>query len=392
MTSKEQLFPVLYGISSSGKQYQWTIKVVQDEKSNVSIVTKYGTLDGKKTTHSRNIPRGKGKKDKFEQGVSEATSKWKAKQDKEGYSETKKKDTVKSVKYSAIRPMLAHTYELGSYQKTRGAKISYPALVQPKFDGLRCLAYLDGKGNVVLESRTGKSFYHLDHIRNELKTFFSMIKIVSPDSKFYFDGELYSHVLPFEKITGICRRETLTLEEELKESVLIRYYVYDCFDLSHLDQTNEQRFDILKKLFSDISTKYIVLSPTEKVGSEKEMLKWHKKYIEDGYEGIMIRNLAGLYKIKGRSKDLQKYKTFVDEEFKVIGYHSEEGAAGGVVWECITKDGKEFSVRPRGTVEERQQFLENADDYIGKKLTVIFQEYSEDGVPRFPVGKAFRDE
>ena len=388
MTSKEQLFPVLYGISSSGKQYQWTIKVVQDTKDNVSIETEYGTLDGKKTTHSRNIPRGKGKNTKFEQGVSEAISKWKAKQTKEGYSETKKKE---GKQITVVRPMLAHTYELGSYQKTRGAKISYPAYVQPKFDGLRCLAYLDKKGNVVLESRTGKSFYHLNHIRDDLKKFFEMIKLVSSSSQFYFDGELYSHVLPFETITGICRRETQSLEEA-KESLLIHYYVYDCFDLSNLDQTNEQRFAILKKLFSDISTKYIVLCDTEKVGSEKEMLKMHEKYIEDGYEGIMLRNLDGLYKIKGRSKDLQKYKTFMDEEFKVIGYHAEEGDSGGVVWECITKDGKEFSVRPRGTVEERQQFLENADDYIGKKLTVIFQEYSEDGVPRFPVGKTFRNE
>ena len=34
---------------------------------------------------------------------------------------------------------------------------------------------------------------------------------------------------------------------------------------------------------------------------------------------------------------------------------------------------------------------DNGDKYIGKKLTVIYQELTEDGKPRFPVGKAIRD-
>jgi DNA ligase OB-like domain len=62
-----------------------------------------------------------------------------------------------------------------------------------------------------------------------------------------------------------------------------------------------------------------------------------------------------------------------------------------VIWECKTGCGKLFSVKPRGTFEERRIMFNNASTQIGLFLTVIFQEYSADGIPRFPVGKSVRD-
>ena len=50
----------------------------------------------------------------------------------------------------------------------------------------------------------------------------------------------------------------------------------------------------------------------------------------------------------------------------------------------------EFNVRPRGSHDYRRELFQNGDSLIGQKLTVIFQEYSADGIPRFPVGKAIR--
>ena len=48
-------------------------------------------------------------------------------------------------------------------------------------------------------------------------------------------------------------------------------------------------------------------------------------------------------------------------------------------------------MRPRGTHEERRDLYKIAKSMVGKKLTVRFQELTEDGIPRFPVGIAFRD-
>ena len=104
-----------------------------------------------------------------------------------------------------------------------------------------------------------------------------------------------------------------------------------------------------------------------------------------------MRNLDAPYEIKKRSYDLQKYKEFQDAEFEIIGFHEGKGDEKGlVIWDCKTKTNKHFAVRPRGTREYRAKLFEEADKYIGKKLTVMFQEYTGDLIPRFPVGKAIR--
>ena len=82
----------------------------------------------------------------------------------------------------------------------------------------------------------------------------------------------------------------------------------------------------------------------------------------------------------------------MDEEFKIIGFHEGTGDEKGlVIWDCITKDEKTFAVRPKGTFESRNKLFLEANLHIGKLLTVIFQEYSNDGIPRFPIGKGIRE-
>jgi len=116
------------------------------------------------------------------------------------------------------------------------------------------------------------------------------------------------------------------------------------------------------------------------------------EYVEAGYEGIMLRNTNGMYCQNYRSHDLQKYKEFVESEYPIVGFKEAAGRdAGTVIWVCKTAEEREFSVRPRGTQEQRRQWFHDGQKYQGKLLTVIYQELSELNVPRFPVGKAIRD-
>jgi DNA ligase-1 len=81
----------------------------------------------------------------------------------------------------------------------------------------------------------------------------------------------------------------------------------------------------------------------------------------------------------------------MEEEYRIIDFTQGEGRdAGAVIWVCETADGKVFTVRPRGTLNQRRDWFSDGDKYIGKNLTVIYQELTEDGKPRFPVGKALR--
>ena len=106
----------------------------------------------------------------------------------------------------------------------------------------------------------------------------------------------------------------------------------------------------------------------------------------------MLRNIKGIYREGYRSHDLQKYKEFKEDEYPIIGFEEGDGRDKGcVIWVCCNSNKKEFRVRPRGTVEQRSEWFKNGNKYIGKDITVIFQELSEQNIPRFPVGKAIRD-
>ena len=48
-------------------------------------------------------------------------------------------------------------------------------------------------------------------------------------------------------------------------------------------------------------------------------------------------------------------------------------------------------MRPSGNYQERKKLYREAKKYIGKMLTVRFQELTNGHVPRFPVGVTIRD-
>jgi len=48
-------------------------------------------------------------------------------------------------------------------------------------------------------------------------------------------------------------------------------------------------------------------------------------------------------------------------------------------------------VKPEGTLETRRKYFENKNNFLGKLLTVKFQNLTNLGIPRFPVGIVIRD-
>jgi len=402
-------FPTLYGKASTGKIKMWSIKVDSRKMKNEKgediiagvITTTHGYVGGKLQENERIVTKGKNLLKKNEttpvqQAVNEAQSDWKKKTEAGGMTEKKPteeaaagagkaadsdKESVKSAKPSAEKnakaaadaggvphPMLAHDYN------KRGKDIKFPCYAQRKLDGVRCLA-ISSSG---LFSRTGKAFPHMDHIRAEIN---------SLPKGTILDGELYSDSLNFQEIVGLVKKETLKPEDAPK---MLKIYlcVYDTVQ----DGTNEERNAYLKNLFKTHKFKALKLLPTDVANNLDDVKKLHAEYVADGYEGLILRNKAGLYKVGHRSADLQKYKEFKDDEYKIIGFKEGDGIEKGcVIWVCETKDKKPFSVRPRGTHEDRAEAFKSASKLLGKTLTVRFQELTEDGIPRFPVGLAIRD-
>jgi ATP-dependent DNA ligase len=104
----------------------------------------------------------------------------------------------------------------------------------------------------------------------------------------------------------------------------------------------------------------------------------HEYFVSKGYEGTIIRNWDGRYTINKRSNDLQKYKDFVDGEFKIVNVIPSGGGSAAKVGKfvCVTDDGEEFESTAMGTVKEREEFLTNKAKYIGKYAKVKYREMS----------------
>lgn len=376
-------FTKLYGKpSSSNKIKIWEIQVVKNEDNTCSIIRKYGYLDHKITTSEKVVTSGKniGKKNEtstHEQACNEATYLWK-KQKESGYVENM--DTLYETDNVTILPMLAHDYN------KRKKDLSNKVAFQPKIDGIRMIASMQ-KGTIIFHSRTGKEVKGLDHIRKEL--YESNVLI---DENFYIDGEIFTFDLTFEEISGLFRTTKHNDKQKAKIKML-KFHIFDCFDVKR-QMTFKERQSLITKF---PKMKHICIVNTKICENIDKPLQYyvdlyHDDYVQKGYEGLIIRNLESCYVLNYRSKDLQKYKQFIDEEYEIVSGKEATGEdAGTVIFDCKTNDNLVFSVRPRGSRELRKYMLQNITNYIGKKLTVRYQNLSEKNVPRFPVGITVRD-
>lgn len=390
MTTKIPKYPNLYILNANGKTYEWNIEIAKNEDETYSIITTHGQQDGKMVIHKSQIKEGKVNRNILDQAILEANRKWKNKKEKELYTESLTELTNNETDL-IFRPMLANKFNPDAYKKGgRSFKISFPAYVQPKLDGLRCVSYLKN-GTVIMESRTGHIFENFELLKKQLKYILDTLP-----SNFYFDGELYTDEIDFEVLSGLIRQsEKKCTEQDLILINKISYHIYDFYDSNNAMLKYHDRFQRLNDILYT-NQEYLSLChfvPTYFVHELSEVLSYHENFVKDNFEGIMIRDRDGIYEVNKRSKYLQKYKDMMEDEFKIIGFTDGKGdEEGAIVWECITKEGNTFSVRPKGTFETRKKLFLEGKKYIGKFLTVIFQGYSsENNVPRFGRGKDIRE-
>ena len=135
---------------------------------------------------------------------------------------------------------------------------------------------------------------------------------------------------------------------------------------------------------------YCKIVNTHRVDDQLELNRLYNKYLEQGYEGQMVR-LDALYENK-RSKSLLKRKEFVDAEFEILGVIEGNGNLTGKVGKLQFEiNGKSFESAVNGDWEYIEHLWNSRDGLIGKKATVKYFELTEDGIPRFPKVIAIRD-
>jgi hypothetical protein len=425
----EWVFPAIEYPNGTGKNNKWQIKVKlfreqNGEKVFVGILDEYfdatsdmtgiqgwikvdaGMIGGKVreseptvVTSGRNIGRANAT-NVFQQTLRDALS-LHNKQMSKVAREVPKGQTER------YPPMLAQDLRtiINKPDITRGVYI------QRKYNGVRGVATLDFVENtpvVIIYSRRGKLYPGLNHIKQELLPIF--MQYHTQGKKLYLDGELYLHGRPLQEIAGIARRDRE--RGDALDAIMLQYHVYDCFFADELDLTyanRKARLEDICRMFAELE--YLQCVETVYVTDQTELTRLYNLYLEQGYEGAMIRPSDQTYQFSRNdyhSPNLLKMKPRYDAEYEIIGYtHGDKGKASkALMMICKTATGIEFHVTPakplpwRIRMYTRMGQLVNAEgptdentppsgpqitvferDYKGKKLIVYYDEKTVDDVP-----------
>ena len=268
--------------------------------------------------------------------------------------------------------------------------VKYPVMVSRKYDGIRALF----PGNVGIVSRSYKP------IKNRYIK--ELLDSIIPDG---IDGEIVAGTFN-ESQSGIMSSKG---QPE---------FTYMVFDYVKDDNTTpfHVRYEQLKNL-NIFEHNFIELVEQYTVSNVEELMKYEQQFIDEGYEGLMIRDINGIYKF-GRSTLKQgmllKVKRFTDSDGVIIGFeekmHNNNPATkdafgrtkrsthkanmipantlGSFRVEC---DGVEFGVGPAMTAIEAQKIWDDRENYIGRLIKFKHQESGAGEKARFGTFVGFRD-
>lgn len=351
----------LYKKDSKGK-----LRVLNIWAEGADLVQTSGLADGKlkedrKTCKGKNIGKSN-ETTPEEQCKLEVASKI-AEKLKVDYFETEK-EAMNSL---VILPMLAKDY------KKEFKKIDWKGnvFVQPKMDGMRCLAFVK-KGKVTLISRENTDI--LEQHGNSMKHIAEGMAFL-PDG--IYDGELYAHGYSFQENMELIKKYRPGESEEVK---------FCCYDFI----SDEPYLSRRKHILNAVATCDVVEEVrTERITDENRLKDWHKRFVEEGFEGSIVRHGDEGYQIDKRSSYLLKYKDFIDLAAKIVDVIPMENRPKQARLVCTSKNG-EFKTNMRFSHKIREQILQQKDKYIGQTAEVRFFEYTDDGLPRFPVCVGFR--
>lgn len=292
-----------------------------------------------------------------------------------------------------MKPMLAYTIEDTS-------NLPYPVLCSVKLDGIRMLI-VDG----VCMSRSMKP------IRSR-----AVQELFGKPEYNGLDGELLYGDWNAPNVFNVTT--SAVMATELKPEFSRDKIAYAVFDVYNDPRGNQARANAtFNAVWNTEDNSQVQLVGSKLVDNEDDLLAYEQKCLDDGYEGIMVRNLDGKYK-QGRSTikegTIGKLKRMSQDEGLIVGfeekmtntnpaYENELGRTqrsqdqagmvgantlGAFILEC---QGIRFTCGSGLDGATRKEIWENREDYIGKYVTFTHFAIGRVESFRFPIYKGIRD-
>lgn len=333
-------------------------------------------------------------------GKASATNVWtQALRDAYGiYNKQMKKSVSGAAKITTTElfpPMLAQI--LKDQKNPPRVDDNIPLYVQRKYNGVRTVTTLectviDGVETYtpIMYSRRKNLYPGFAYIKAELLPALTMFW--EEGRKLYLDGEIYMHGEPLQDISGYSRREDQIGDKKYD------YMIYDCFIPDEPKLIYTERKKILDDIFSEFKFEHAKAVETFETHSMEEINELYKIFLEEGFEGAMVRvDTTYHYSYNERhSKVLLKMKPTYDSEMEIVGFTTgEKGkAAEALMIICQTEDGKKFPVTPAMELPDRIALAKKMNEiepngkthfenqWLGRKIIIEYDEKSKDNVPQ----------
>jgi DNA ligase-1 len=278
--------------------------------------------------------------------------------------------TINKIKKGAVplfECMLAH--DGANHEK----KVSGKKLLEPKLDGVRVLTIVDCEARTVVQySRNGKELVNFPHITAGL-----LAHIDDFERSFVLDGEIVS--TSFQALMKQVHRKS---DADASDAVLMLFDILPLSEFkagtSTLGQRRRSNFlKQFKATFDKVGNIGIVpqveVDLDTSVG-EMQFAAFNKDAIDNGYEGIMIKDIDAKYVCK-RHVAWLKQKPFIEVSLEITaveeGTGKNEGRLGALVCSGVD-DGKTIVVNVGSgfTDDQRIEFWGDRESLPGQIVEV----------------------
>ena len=272
-------------------------------------------------------------------------------------------------------------------EKWEGRTIKFPVLVDPKIDGMRCLVVVKD-GSASAYTRQGNALPQVQFICDQILK----IKTDSLPADMVFDGEL------FAGDWGKTLKLTKT-HDDIDRSELL-YNVFDYLPFKDWENgkwktvNQDFRTKMIHELCGDrmSRTKNIVPVQGKIINSIEELREYYDECLQNGYEGVMIKDLNGTYECK-RSKSWMKFKPEETIDYPIHALFEGKGRLTGTLGGLTLRkpNGDLLGVGSGFTDATRADLWGRGEELIGKMCEVKYQPGRE-GAAEFAVFSKIRDD
>ena len=246
-------------------------------------------------------------------------------------------------------------------------KLKGRVLLEPKLDGVRVVAICDvDRDEVVLMSRNGKELTNFPHINQQFEDMLDQLS-----ESMVFDGEIMSENFQ------VLMREIHRKDGAKTEDAVLN--LFDCLTLKEFKTGGSakpitERKTMLESFRLGANMQRVEYVACDLTEDRDRFLDYNKLCVDRGYEGIMVKPVAGAYECR-RSTLWLKVKPFIEVSLTVVATEEGTGRNAGKLGALIvegTDMGKfiRTNVGSGLTDSDRESYWRDRDKLIGQVIEV----------------------